>query len=63
MLPMNGPPAARPNASRAGGRGLEVCDAAGDFVRRVGADVAQTSLTLTPVLLASSKWGDDGWPP
>jgi hypothetical protein len=32
---MSAPPAARPETSRAGGRGVEVCTAAGQFFRRL----------------------------
>ena len=42
---MTGPPAARPTTSRAGGRGVEVCNSSGDFLRRVKAEAIDRLIT------------------
>jgi hypothetical protein len=39
------PPAARPKTSRAGGRGIEVCNSRGDFLRRVEDEAVNRLIT------------------
>jgi hypothetical protein len=42
---MNSPPAARPETSRTGGRGIEVCNSHGDFLRRVEVEAMNRLIT------------------